>query len=172
MNLGFVYAIREAPNGLVKIGWTNDVSERLRSLRTGNPRRLIVVWKKEGTLRDERRMHAQFSKYAANLGGGSEWFLPEVLDHLEEVRFFSAPPTELKAKQIKKYAPPKGAEDFLSGVNPVQYSFTRLYNEYRFACTRGFFRLIPKGQFRVALAARGFRTHFTRILPVINLPSS
>lgn len=77
---GYVYFVREQ-DGPVKIGWTaKDPELRLRSMQTGNPRRLELLGTVRGTLATEAILHDRFSRY--HLVG--EWFdpAPELLSYI------------------------------------------------------------------------------------------
>lgn len=71
---GYVYCIREAiPGGgfsHVKIGYSTNPWKRVAELQTGNPRPLALVSMKEGTLEDERAIHAKYIR----LNILQEWF--------------------------------------------------------------------------------------------------
>src|SRR3990167_2992611 len=70
-----VYIIREEGSNYYKIGYTasDDIQNRLSSLQTANPRRLIVIGILEsGTEQDERKLHARLLDHKTD--GGEEWF--------------------------------------------------------------------------------------------------
>jgi hypothetical protein len=83
---GFVYLVAEEfptayPNRdgkpyiwqeAVKIGWAVDPYERIKGLQTGNPRKLVLLAMKPGTLDDERALHAKH----INVNVLQEWFRP------------------------------------------------------------------------------------------------
>lgn len=82
-NQGYVYCIGEATGDAVlvggrrhqtavKIGFSTNPEARLPELQTGNPRRLVLLGKIEGTREDEAKMHAKY----AHLNILQEWFRP------------------------------------------------------------------------------------------------
>lgn len=77
----YVYVIGEIPPGALKIGLTQDVIHRLRTLQTGNPRELVLLLvgymdSRVNALRLERRLHCRFA--TSWLRG--EWFDVAVQD--------------------------------------------------------------------------------------------
>ncbi|HEX5585298.1 GIY-YIG nuclease family protein [Gaiella sp.] len=83
---GYVYFIQEWPceDGPIKIGFSGDVGERLRVLRSKTRLDLHVIGWFPATLSVERDLHKRFS--AIRLHG--EWFeaTPELLGVVELVR--------------------------------------------------------------------------------------
>lgn len=79
-----VYFVRATTMGLIKIGATLDVNDRLQSLQVGSPDKLVLM----GAIYDkeafdiERRLHARFTAHRSH----GEWFRPcaELLDLIEE----------------------------------------------------------------------------------------
>ena len=79
---GFVYIVREGPPAppneiLFKVGGSEDVPERMKDLKTGNPRKLTV--KKSYMVTDCKTAEnvaqaAVEKKYRSDYGGGTEWF--------------------------------------------------------------------------------------------------
>jgi hypothetical protein len=65
-----VYFIKSGDDGLIKIGWTNDVDSRLATLQTGSPEVLSLLALVIGAQADERRLHQKF----AHLRVRGEWF--------------------------------------------------------------------------------------------------
>jgi hypothetical protein len=68
---GKIYFVQR-PDGLVKIGYTADLSRRLRALAKGHSP-LQVLRTINGDRKRERRLHAQF----ASLNQFGEWFRPD-----------------------------------------------------------------------------------------------
>lgn len=66
----WVYLIGSPRSGVVKIGVSKDPERRLRSLRTGSPVALRLLWKKPGAEDLEEALHAYFSAYRVR----GEWF--------------------------------------------------------------------------------------------------
>lgn len=82
--LGWVYLMLAKGAGAVKIGFSeNYPTGRKRTLQTGNPHELKIVKLVQGTRRDERRYHEQFS----HLHIRGEWFkdCSEVRDFFREM---------------------------------------------------------------------------------------
>lgn len=82
----FIYAIEEAETENIKIGISYSPEERLKLLQTGNPRKLTLIHKFEGTHRTEADIHKKLREF--NIKG--EWFKPpqgfiDSLNDLEEV---------------------------------------------------------------------------------------
>lgn len=77
---GYVYCIGEETDDpeFVKVGYSVNPNKRVAELQTGNPRKLVILAIMEGTLEDERRLHAKYSD--ANIL--QEWF--ELSDELLE----------------------------------------------------------------------------------------
>jgi hypothetical protein len=76
-----VYYLRR--NGLIKIGWSGDLTRRMRDLQ---PDELLAV--EPGCLHIETGRHHQFAEHRLpNDGNGDEWFSPEpeLLDHIEQM---------------------------------------------------------------------------------------
>jgi len=65
-----VYVIQAIESGLVKIGITNDVQNRLGSLRGSSPESLQIVHSFPGTAKDEHGLQAEF----AHKHSHREWF--------------------------------------------------------------------------------------------------
>ena len=80
---GFVYIVREGPPTppnkiMFKVGGSEDVRERMKDRKTGNPRSLTVT--KSYMVTDcktaENVAHAAVQeKYPCPFGGGTEWFM-------------------------------------------------------------------------------------------------
>jgi hypothetical protein len=64
-----VYFI-SAESDLIKIGYTTNLSARLRSLRTAHPNELRILLAIPGSRDDERELHRRFAEYRV----GREWF--------------------------------------------------------------------------------------------------
>lgn len=68
---GYVYCIGVTSDPYaVKVGYSVNPEARVGELQTGNPRILVLLGKKEGTLEDERALHAKYIR--DNTVG--EWF--------------------------------------------------------------------------------------------------
>lgn len=70
----------------VKIGYSTDVSRRLREMQTANPEPIELVGSIPGTLTLEKTIHRKLRAYRC--GGGSEWYKTtgEVLEFVNNLR--------------------------------------------------------------------------------------
>ena len=93
--MSFVYVIAEKDGGAVKIGVAKDPIARLRSMQTGNPRRLRIEYVLVGFRDTEKLLHEYWEPHAimseankGKVGGaagrdpGTEWFVPEIKEEL------------------------------------------------------------------------------------------
>lgn len=69
---GFVYFIQGESGGAIKIGYTQDVKARLKSLQTGHPDVLVLLACFPGNQSDERDLHEKFDAFRLR----GEWFKP------------------------------------------------------------------------------------------------
>lgn len=78
-----IYFIRGQRSGMVKIGSTENLKERLRALKVGSPERLEIMALMEGGAEEERRLHETFAECRSN----GEWFHPrtELLAFIEKL---------------------------------------------------------------------------------------
>lgn len=84
---GFVYFIQGESGGPIKIGFTEDINSRLRTLQTGHFDTLIVLCTYPGKMQQERDYHKQFDQHRLK----GEWFKP-VQDVLNEVELIKLKP--------------------------------------------------------------------------------
>ena len=80
-----IYFITEDNNTeYVKIGYTNNLSRRLRELQIGNPKKLSVYFVMKGDKQFELELHKTFKDYR----GIGEWFNFTVFigNYIDEVR--------------------------------------------------------------------------------------
>ena len=68
-----IYFIQAADNGLIKIGYTDDIKQRLRTLRTMSPERLYLMKVIKGDQKQETLLHKRFNCLRSH----GEWFRPE-----------------------------------------------------------------------------------------------
>jgi hypothetical protein len=89
--ISFVYFIGEADQGPLKIGVSKDPIARLRTMQTGNPRRLRIEQLLAGDTQIEKLLHELWEPhaiYSARTAGrpdaapGTEWFKPEARPEL------------------------------------------------------------------------------------------
>jgi hypothetical protein len=68
---GQVYFLQSSRGGPIKIGYTSgDVMQRVRSMQTASPHRLVVIASAPGSREDERGLHGEL----ANQRMVGEWF--------------------------------------------------------------------------------------------------
>lgn len=93
-NQSFVYAIGEEGDGAMKIGLAKDPIKRLRSMQTGNPRRLKIEHVLVGDRNVEKLLHEIWEGYAIfsnakrgkfDVAPGTEWFEPHIRAELSPV---------------------------------------------------------------------------------------
>ena len=79
---GYVY-FAEAENGLIKIGYSGDLNNRIRNLNGGSPIKIQLLASKPGTKNDEEKLHAKFKKYRKR----GEWFEAnsKLSDYIKEI---------------------------------------------------------------------------------------
>ncbi len=65
---GFVYFLRA--DNTVKIGFSTNVKDRLRTIKTGCPENIRIVKVVAGTMRTERMYHERYAEYRLT----GEWF--------------------------------------------------------------------------------------------------
>jgi hypothetical protein len=87
----FVYLIGETGGGPLKIGVSKDPISRLRTMQTGNPRRLLIEHVLVGDQPLEKLLHEFWEPFAivsarntgkANVAPGTEWFKPDARETL------------------------------------------------------------------------------------------
>ena len=78
----YIYFIQEGLEGNIKIGFSNKPAERLKTLQTSHSRTLRLLLTIEGNEKDEKNLHAKFSRFRLK----GEWFEPneEILVYIEE----------------------------------------------------------------------------------------
>ena len=92
-----VYFIQEENNGLIKIGYSDNPKDRLRSLQVSSPNKLKIIKVVDGNFDRERFIHYKFSKFSVR----GEWFSPnselvEYINNLED----SYSPKNCKIKSL------------------------------------------------------------------------
>lgn len=121
-NMAFVYFIGEVDNGPIKIGHSKDPISRLRSMQTGNPRRLRIEFVLAGEMHLEKMLHEMWSKYAiysTRASGkpdtlpGTEWFTAEARPLLEPIL---ATAVENQAQMLNALDPKMSFDDMVSAV--------------------------------------------------------
>jgi Meiotically up-regulated gene 113 len=71
-----IYFMQAAVGGPIKIGFSDNVSERLVQHQIGCPFELRILAEMPGTMGDEAALHRRFADYATS----GEWFSPECAD--------------------------------------------------------------------------------------------
>lgn len=75
-----IYFIQSVRGGPIKIGITDDLPARLRTLQTAHADKLSIIYSFRGKTSDEEMIHRMFSAYRIN----GEWFEPEpVLEYIK-----------------------------------------------------------------------------------------
>lgn len=94
-----VYFVRSGARGNIKVGYTINLFERLRGLKTGSPESVHVVLALPGTRRQEQHVHGAL--HHARVVG--EWFKPtaEVLSLIRRCYAERAVPGALSAEDLK-----------------------------------------------------------------------
>lgn len=86
-DITFLYIVGEANDGPLKIGYSKDPISRLRTMQTGNPRRLKIEYVLVGSMHTEKLLHELWEPhaiYSARTNGrvdaapGTEWFNPDI----------------------------------------------------------------------------------------------
>lgn len=80
-----IYFIQSGTDGPIKIGYSQDPTNRLKQLQTGSPKKLKLLCAVEGGFELERRLHDSLCQYHLN----NEWYHPvkeitQTLDTLKE----------------------------------------------------------------------------------------
>lgn len=70
---GHIYFIRAGESGPIKIGFSTNPEQRLRTLQTAHTDKLTMLHCQIGTKADEARLHRKFR----NIHVKGEWFAPE-----------------------------------------------------------------------------------------------
>lgn len=121
-NPSYVYIISEGDDGPVKIGLAKDPIARVRTMQTGNPRRLRIEYVLVGDGELEALMHEYWEDYAirspnaSKLPGSApktEWFEPEIRGQLwpilelasyEQMTYLHENSGEIKMRRLEKIA--------------------------------------------------------------------
>lgn len=119
-----LYVIGQPGTAVVKIGKTTSVASRLRSIQTGSPVPLAVLWWHIGGDELEKPLHRKFKEY--RLYG--EWFdfgveEPDILVELEVIkrRPEEFPPPLTSSGDIGQHLdlyPPSSRYDYLRSLHP------------------------------------------------------
>lgn len=83
-NSGYVYFIQSGENGPIKIGFTKNIENRMRALKTSSPYPLVLIGYFKSNRKLEKQLHRQFKEHKTKKNG--EWFLPnaELLNLIEK----------------------------------------------------------------------------------------
>lgn len=79
---GYIYFVQGESGGAIKIGYSENVNQRIIELQTGYPDKLILLGKCNGTFEIETKFHEELKEYKLN----GEWFKPNkiVLDTMKK----------------------------------------------------------------------------------------
>lgn len=72
-----IYFLQAPDGGLIKIGTTIRLTERLKVHQTETRQRLLVLGVMDGARKRERELHRQFASIRVYPGWQSEWFHPD-----------------------------------------------------------------------------------------------
>ena len=67
---GYIYAVQATKTGLVKIGFSEHLKERMKQLKSGHGEDVKIIWVAFGAFSAETNIHNRLSEYAV----GGEWF--------------------------------------------------------------------------------------------------
>lgn len=84
---GYVYFIQRRSGGPIKIGHSRKPHDRIRTLQTANPEKLVFLALAKGSKEDEKKLHSLFGFCRIHTGGGDEWFepVPELLSAIQQL---------------------------------------------------------------------------------------
>jgi topoisomerase IA-like protein len=86
---GYIYIIECKYSGkdLIKIGFSNNLNERLKSLKSKTKNEVNLLYYKKGTLQEEALLHKVFSFCSANLKE-KEWYLRDqlLLNYIDKIK--------------------------------------------------------------------------------------
>jgi Meiotically Up-regulated Gene 113 (MUG113) protein len=99
---GVIYYVADEAGGPVKIGFTQDLQNRLRVLQTGQHRKLILLASHPGTQVDEASIHLRFAGCRAK----GEWFSPssELMSHVASVTRRDTPSQDVTDCHVRSHA--------------------------------------------------------------------
>lgn len=102
---GTIYYLQAAPDGLIKIGTTNDLATRLRTLMASCPVVLTLLRTHAGSHVTERSLHELFYKHRSH----GEWFYPhpEILAHIKATQDQDRRPVGVETALSQKLVHPK-----------------------------------------------------------------
>jgi len=85
---GFIYFIQGECGGPIKIGYTTDLKARLKTLQTGYPDRLELLFAFPGNPEDEKKTHERYGEYRLQ----GEWFrpTPELLKSIQKLSYLKS----------------------------------------------------------------------------------
>ena len=73
---GVVYFLQEGDVGPIKIGFTTDLTGRIKTLQTSNSKQLNLILDIPGNKDIESFLHKKFIRDKVKEGGGDEWYHP------------------------------------------------------------------------------------------------
>lgn len=95
-----IYFIQSENGGPIKIGYSKNFDDRLKTLQEGNPYKLIVLGLMEGTIPAEQRLHRKFEEHRFR----NEWFndCQEIRDFISNCQSFDYRTLFMEPKKIRK----------------------------------------------------------------------
>lgn len=87
---GKVYFAQAGDKGLIKIGYSTNHIDRIKTLTTGVPEQINIIAVMRGTQKKEKQLHKQFG----HLRRRGEWFepAPELLRFIDEINIIEQAP--------------------------------------------------------------------------------
>ena len=80
-----IYIIKEDNRNRYKIGYTDNIKERIKTLKCGNSDYLFIKYLFEGNKNDEKKIH----KYCLNYNIKGEWYklneLNKIIDYITQL---------------------------------------------------------------------------------------
>lgn len=161
-NVSFVYFIGERDGGPLKIGKAKDPIGRLRTMQTGNPRRLKLEHVLLGDVRTEHLLHEIWEPLSIpsdrnkgrvkEKGAGTEWFRPEIRDELL--------PTIDAACWLQEEVLAKPGEDGVIEVHDLERAVWEAHLEHGCVRNANDPTILLAAGAGTTLRGRGSRVHF------------
>lgn len=86
MNSSYIYVIGDNASPY-KIGFTKNPDKRLKSLQTGNPRKLSMLYKEEINENEIKYIEKQIHKELKRKQVSGEWFNISLEDAISEIKY-------------------------------------------------------------------------------------
>lgn len=107
-----VYWVQAGRNGLVKVGWADDVAKRIKQLQTGCPEIIILLRIENG----ERTLEATLHRYYRGKHHRAEWFALDRDDVAVDLMTLPPPRLRYVPKQATGQARARSTAKVLSGA--------------------------------------------------------